>query len=183
MHGSEGRRPAPSYGHRPDDWMVGETCWPDFENRIRIKYNFRRGVCEQTAISQSVNVSIVNGSLMCIAHAENLCVLNCRPTTMRWDGRYVQYLRRRAASTSNGTWAQSTSELRAAGRKLTRAQRTSASDTDNDAHELASLRLQGTLARPPKAASAFMYPIARRDADRADCCRREPIASQCGTGR
>ena len=32
---------AQTYGHQPEEWMIGETCWPDFENRIRLKYNFR----------------------------------------------------------------------------------------------------------------------------------------------
>ena len=87
--GSGARNRAVSYGHAPEAWMVGETCWPDFENRVRIKYNFREGWCLQTSIGHAVNLSVVNSSLVCISQAENLCVLNCRPTTVTWHGRGV----------------------------------------------------------------------------------------------
>lgn len=97
-NGGESRRSSTNaYGHAPEAWMVGETCWPDFENRVRIKYNFREGWCLQTSIGHAVNTSIVNGSIMCIPQVENLCVLNCRPTFVVWHGKVVRALRMQAA--------------------------------------------------------------------------------------
>ena len=62
------------------------------------------------------------------------------------------------------------------------ADRSSANANDAGAGAHASfgpMRIEGTSARPPKAAAAFMYPIARRDADRRECCRVAPVVSQC----
>ena len=69
---------APTYGHDPDAWMVGETCWPDFENRVRIKYHYREGWCQQSGIGHAVNVSIVNESLMCVSQVGCSSLLSMR---------------------------------------------------------------------------------------------------------
>ena len=103
--GGGGGGGAVSYGHAPEAWMVGETCWPDFENRIKIKYNFREGWCLQTSIGHAVNLSVVNGSLQCISQVENLCVLNCRPTTVTWHGRAVQAVKAAQAANEAGAAA------------------------------------------------------------------------------
>jgi hypothetical protein len=141
------------YGHQPEAWMVGESCWPDFENRVRLKYNFREGWCTQSRIGHAVNFSIVDGSVSCVSQIESICVLNCRPATVRWQGRTVRVLRRRAADGN-----------------------VSAAD------DAISLRLEGTSERPPKASAPFAYPTDQRDADRRICCLKEPHASECDDG-
>ena len=162
-----------AYGHEPEAWMVGESCWPDFENRVRIKYRYRAGWCTQSGIGRDVNFSIVNDSVVCVAQAENLCVLNCRPAVARWQGAKVAAMRRahrtalmsggggggggfgNASSGGGGDWA--------------------GAATDDSP----SIHFSGTPTRPPKAASVFTYPLSRRDADRRECCMREPAAAQC----
>lgn len=173
------------YGHQPEEWMIGETCWPDFENRIKLKYNYREGWCTQSAMGAAVNVSVFNGSLMCISQMERLCVLNCRPTTMRWQGKRVIALRRRAA-------AAGVLDASLSGRNASIAgghdadddgQHASADERDLAAADAAvapSLRLPGTSNRPPKLTSHyFKYPLAKRDADRQECCRVAPKAARC----
>ena len=171
------------YGHQPEEWMIGETCWPDFENRIRLKYNYREGWCTQSGIGAAVNVSVVNGSLMCVSQMERLCVLNCRPTTMRWQGKRVIAMRRRAAAAGavhslNGRnmSAASSHDADEEGAHLSADERVVAAAA---AAAAPSLRLAGTSARPPKATSVFKYPLARRDADRQECCRIAPKAARC----
>jgi hypothetical protein len=44
-------------------------------------------------LAQAVNLSVVNGSLLCVAQLEKLCVLNCRPSLVRWQGQRVRVLR------------------------------------------------------------------------------------------
>ena len=38
------------YGHFPNDWMLGESCWPAFRDRVQSQYNFSTYTCHQTAI-------------------------------------------------------------------------------------------------------------------------------------
>ena len=196
---SSGGRDVKAYGHAPHAWMVGETCWPDFENRVHLKYNFREGWCIQSGIAHSVNVSIVNGSLLCIAQTEALCVLNCRPAIVRWQGRRVRALRRRAASaTCNATGrvsGRSTDEggggddERGAGGNSASALEMDLAVAGGSAHALlasltrlagaASLSVPGTLARPPKVAHAFAYSLAKKEEDRQECCRIAPKETKC----
>ena len=238
--------------------MVGETCWPDFENRIKIKYNFREGWCLQTSIGHAVNLSVVNGSLQCISQVENLCVLNCRPTTVTWHGRAVQAVKAAQAANEAGAAANEAGAAANAahaaahararhrggnasvgadpawvgggagrrtemGRRLARRRRgkegggfgaggrsggggggggggtgggggggggggvggggrgrgRGGGGGGGGADEGAPLRVDGTTSRPPKLGAAFVYPIARRDADRRECCRSAPVLSQC----
>jgi hypothetical protein len=222
---------AKNYGHEPEAWMIGETCWPDFENRIKLKYNYRevrgeahpraraaalrvpplrlsptrvvrhvcvamlhglsggrgdapcvsrvaQGWCAQSAMGVAVNVSVINGSLRCISAVENVCVLNCRPATTRWQGKRVIAMRQRAAARNGLNVSHSTADDES---KAPAAGGLSASPVDAFAIDATavSVRLPGTSARPPKAAPAFLYPIARREADRRECCRREPAVSKC----
>ena len=163
-----------TYGHEPEAWMIGETCWPDFENRIRLKYNYREGWCVQSGIGNAVNTSVINGSLMCVSQMERLCVLNCRPTTMRWQGKRVMALRRRAAIALSGN-----GRLNGRNRSHDGDDELYSTHADAETVALPSVRLPGTSARPPKAASAFSYPLAKREADRQECCRIAPRASKC----
>ena len=145
--------------------MVGESCWPDFENRMRIKYRFRAGWCVQSGIGREVNFSIVNDSVVCVAQAENLCVLNCRPSIMRWHGGKVASMRRAAhRSAPNGSFGEGVGRRGGDG---------------GAAEDATPLRFPGTPTRPPKAASVFTYPISKRESDRRECCSREPAAAQC----
>ena len=48
---------AASYGHQPEAWMVGETCWPDFQQRVRIKYNWLLGWCAARSIDQATDTA------------------------------------------------------------------------------------------------------------------------------
>ena len=110
---------------------------------------------------------------------ENLCVLNCRPSIFRWQGKRVVAMRRRAVAA-----------LAASGGRRN-ASRRAEFDADDEGYTDAvggpeaasaaspSLYIAGTSARPPKASSAFAYPLARRDADRQECCRVDPKASKC----
>ena len=31
---------AARYAHAPEDWVIGETCWPEFEERLHLKYRY-----------------------------------------------------------------------------------------------------------------------------------------------
>ena len=156
--------------------QVGETCWPDFENRIHLKYNYREGWCVQSAISASVNLSIVNGSLLCVAQAERLCVLNCRPSVVQWRGRMVPSAGRNGSGTASHGRGQQNGRAAAVDRgdRLTVGQfaflgepssspppapspRSSAPSDDEGA--IGPVRVEGTSSRPPKLAHAFAYSI------------------------
>ena len=74
----------------PSDWVVGETCWPDFQQRVRIKYNWLLGWCAARSIDQGVGLDqgdaslAPGGAIRCLAQLENVCVLNCQPRVQRW---------------------------------------------------------------------------------------------------
>ena len=190
------------YGHAPHAWMIGETCWPDFENRVHLKYHYRTGWCAQTAIAQAVNLSVVNGSLLCVAQLEKLCVLNCRPSLVRWQGQRVRVLRRDAARNASRAAAAAAAGEDAADEaigahtstvsalELDIAAAGGATHSPLGARALAalsrpaaaaSLRVPGTAARPPKAAQPFVYPLAKRDGDRRECCRVSPVEAKCNS--
>ena len=45
-----GRRPKKKYGHFPNDWMLGESCWPAFRDRVQNQYNYSLYTCHQNTI-------------------------------------------------------------------------------------------------------------------------------------
>ena len=36
-----GRKPKKKYGHFPNDWMLGESCWPAFRDRVQAQVHTR----------------------------------------------------------------------------------------------------------------------------------------------
>ena len=65
-----GKRPKKKYGHFPNDWMLGESCWPAFRDRVQRQYNYSRYTCHQTTID-----GLHRGKFeQCAAEAERLCV-------------------------------------------------------------------------------------------------------------
>ena len=230
--------------------MVGETCWPDFENRIFLKYNFRAGWCAQSGIGASVNYSIFNESLMCVSQIEALCVLNCRPTVVRWQGYRARAIRRKGVLAARNASGSKTSRSGAEGHRGGRAvdaetsadaqhgpsgpardalrhrgvggapgrrdaqlaqrrhpRALSSGDSARRLRELSRspeagpkrhaatavrahvptgehvgqpLRLEGTSIRPPKLSNIFAYPLQKRELDRKECCRTQPVESRCG---
>jgi hypothetical protein len=184
VHHTTVARGAAKYGHAPDDWMVGETCWPDFENRMHLKYGFREGWCAQTSIIASVNRSVVNGSIMCVAQLEALCVLNCRPTVVRWQGQRAHALRRRAALALAARNVSAMAERRLSATSEASGPVGAGGKGRFAGGSVASgpLRIEGTLVRPPKQANPFVYPLRKRDHDRKECCRAQPRESRCDSG-
>ena len=58
------------YGHFPNDWMLGESCWPAFRDRVQAQYNFSVYTCHQTTID-----GLHRGKFeQCTAEVEKLCV-------------------------------------------------------------------------------------------------------------
>ena len=58
------------YGHFPTDWMLGESCWPDFRERVEAQYNYSLYTCHQTVID-----GLHRGRTeRCAAERERLCV-------------------------------------------------------------------------------------------------------------
>ena len=33
-------KPKAKYGHFPTDWLIGESCWPPFRDRVAAAYNY-----------------------------------------------------------------------------------------------------------------------------------------------
>jgi hypothetical protein len=65
-----GRTPKKKYGHFPNDWMLGESCWPAFRERVQAQYNYSTYTCHQTTID-----GLHRGKFeQCTAEAERLCV-------------------------------------------------------------------------------------------------------------
>ncbi len=125
--------------------MVGETCWPDFEHRVSLKYNFRMGTCAQSVLISKLVLPTVNGSIRCLPHVEGVCVLNCRPRITRFFAPHVlQRQRQRQQNARNSTPGNS------------------------------RLEIEGTDPRPPRTSSIFAYSLAKRDAERQRCCKRSP---------
>ena len=89
--------------------------------------------------------------------------------------------RRRPRSSSGGD----------SGRKLTELTRSSGAGSKRHAatavrahgpvgeHGSQPLRLEGTSIRPPKLSNIFAYPLQKRELDRKECCRTQPIESKC----
>ncbi|KAL1503035.1 hypothetical protein AB1Y20_011104 [Prymnesium parvum] len=72
------------YEHAPSDWMVGETCWPQFRRRIRDSTGFDEVGSTQPIIDRQVSRRFGRrGELeaRCVAEEEALCVHPCRPET------------------------------------------------------------------------------------------------------
>jgi len=70
------------YGHAPSDWMLGETCWPEFRERIRKRYNYQIESCAQMLTDQQVaRAHALNNETMprCVSASESLCVGACGP--------------------------------------------------------------------------------------------------------
>ena len=142
------------------------------------RYNFREGWCVQSGISHSVNISIMNGSLVCIAQTEALCVLNCRPTVMRWQGRKVRD--RAAAAFRNVSYiGYGRGDREGHSARLSGMDSVTSSSSQAIAASAVSLRIQGTPARPPKAAHAFAYSLSKKEQDHKECCRKAPQEAKC----
>ena len=73
------------YGHFPTDWMLGESCWSAFKDRVQSQYNFSLYSCHQLQID-----GMRRGQFeRCVAESEQLCVAPyCAPpqTTLRYRG-------------------------------------------------------------------------------------------------
>ena len=71
----EGKRKS-KYGHFPTDWMLGESCWPAFRDRVQAQYNFSLYTCHQTMVD-----GLHRGKFeVCASEAEKICVLPyCTP--------------------------------------------------------------------------------------------------------
>ncbi|KAL1495658.1 hypothetical protein AB1Y20_016524 [Prymnesium parvum] len=77
------------YGHFPTDWMLGESCWPSFRDRVQRQYNYSLYTCHQRNIDQLQRHKFEQ----CVAEAEQLCVAPyCSPavTTVLTRGGRVQ---------------------------------------------------------------------------------------------
>jgi hypothetical protein len=67
---------------RRKEWWVGETCWPEFRERIHKQYAFRPQNSLQAVIQRDSRVK-----LPCMARSNRLCVGECRPLMVRFvDG-------------------------------------------------------------------------------------------------
>jgi hypothetical protein len=71
-------RPKKQYGHHPTDWMLGESCWPFFRDRVQAQYNFSVYTCHQTMID-----GLHRGRFeACASETERVCVRPfCTPRT------------------------------------------------------------------------------------------------------
>ena len=71
-------RPKKQYGHHPTDWMLGESCWPSFRDRVQAQYNFSVYTCHQTMID-----GLQRGRFeACASETERVCVRPfCTPRT------------------------------------------------------------------------------------------------------
>ena len=71
-------RPKKQYGHHPTDWMLGESCWPSFRDRVQAQYNFSVYTCHQTMID-----GLHRGRFeACASETERVCVRPfCTPRT------------------------------------------------------------------------------------------------------
>lgn len=64
------------YGHFPRDWMIGETCWAEFRERVQARYNYSEYTCKQRKTDGLVNARYGN----CITDQERVCVApHCSP--------------------------------------------------------------------------------------------------------
>jgi hypothetical protein len=92
------------YAHEPNDWMVGETCWPPFRRRVHRQTGFDAVGTTQPVIDRQVARRYGRrGELeaRCVALEEGVCVHPCRPASATFlHGRLVERLSR-----SNGSAA------------------------------------------------------------------------------
>lgn len=71
-------KPKAKYGHFPTDWLIGESCWPPFRDRVAAAYNYSYYTCHQASIDAMSDRRLSS----CVAEAERVCVAPyCVPPT------------------------------------------------------------------------------------------------------
>jgi len=85
------------YGHFPTDWMLGESCWAEFRDRVQNEHNYTLYTCHQRSID-----ALLRGKYeKCIVEVERLCVAPfCSPAVSTFRYHDGQLRQQSAAATS-----------------------------------------------------------------------------------
>lgn len=82
-----------AYAHSPADWMLGETCWPDFVRRVRARYSYQVHSCAQLQINAQVARALAPVGLhepRCVSAEAGVCVGTCVPEVVVFRGGGVE---------------------------------------------------------------------------------------------